>query len=296
MKKKNVLALGEILFDVIDGEYKLGGAPFNVAAHLAKLGNNSYILSGVGNDELGEKIREQVTEIGVNTDFLFNHPSRPTGTVTVSFKDGEPMYDIVEDVAYDDLSVDMEALLAIDWDIIIFGSLAQRSPGNRALYEEILEKTNADWVYFDANLRGNYYDKEIIETSLQYANIGKFNKEEIFTLSELLFEESSSAIEFGHLLKVKYGIELCVFTYGSEGSKGYYNNSIYNQGVEPIDAIDTVGAGDAFTAAFLHSWSRSQHVAKGLEQGSVLGAYVAGSMGAIPAYNDKIKSVFGLVD
>ncbi|GAA5222364.1 carbohydrate kinase family protein [Membranihabitans marinus] len=296
MKKKNVLALGEILFDVIDGEYKLGGAPFNVAAHLAKLGNNSYILSAVGNDELGEKIRDEVAAIGVNTDFLLNHPTRPTGTVTVSFNDGEPEYDIVEEVAYDDLSVDLEALLAIDWDIIIFGSLAQRTEGNRALYAEILEKTDADWVYFDANLRGDYYDKNIIETSLQYANIGKFNKDEIYELSELLFEESSSAIEFGHLLKVKFGIELCVFTYGSEGSKGYYNNSIYNQAIEPIEAVDTVGAGDAFTAAFLHSWSQAQNVAKGLERGSILGAYVAGSMGAIPEYSDKIKSVFGLED
>lgn len=291
MRKKNVLALGEILFDVIEGEYKLGGAPFNVAAHLAKLGNNSYILSAVGDDDLGKQIKSEAKAIGVNTQFLYTHPTKPTGVVEVDFVDGEPNYDIVADVAYDELSVDLEALLAIHWDVIIFGTLAQRTDHNRQLYQKILTQAEVDWVYFDVNLRGDFYDKKIIEDSLEYANIGKFNQEEIRILAQMLFDESSSAIEFGHLLKVEYGIDLCVFTYGGDGSKGYYKNSIFNQPIQPVETKDTVGAGDAFTGAFLHSWAEYQNVAKGLELGSVLGAFVAGSTGAIPEYSKEIKQI-----
>src|SRR5690606_5079805 len=108
LKKYNVLAVGEVLFDVIGDEYKLGGAPFNVAAHMSLLGNNSSILSAVGQDHLGDQIIREAQQLSVNTGLIHRNGEKSTGTVQVSFQDGEPQYDIVEDVAWDYLRVDFD--------------------------------------------------------------------------------------------------------------------------------------------------------------------------------------------
>ncbi|WP_236975943.1 PfkB family carbohydrate kinase [Membranihabitans maritimus] len=294
LKDINVLAVGEVLFDVIQNNYKLGGAPFNVAAHMAQLKNNSYILSTVGSDHLGDQIEEEAKELGVHTDFLVKSGQKPTGTVEVVFNDGEPDYEIMEDVAYDYLQVKYDHLESVNWDIVLFGTLAQRTANNQVFYEKLLHTIEADWIYFDANLRREFYNKEVIETSLKAANIIKFNEEEIAILSNLLYGEKLGPEFFADLLRSDYNVEICIFTFGKDGSKAFYQGKTYTQPIVKVRTRDTVGAGDAFNAGFLDSWVQEKDIQKGLAAGSRLGAFVAGQRGAIPRYDSEIKSFFGI--
>ncbi len=294
MKKYNILAVGEVLYDVIRNTYKLGGAPFNVAAHMAKLGNESYILSSIGTDELGDKIIDEAEALNVDTDFIHRDIRKPTGTVEVKFEDGEPDYEIVEDVAWDYLQVDFEKLNAIDWTVVAFGSLAQRTPNNQSFYYDLFENLKSKWIYFDCNLRREFYTKSTIESSLKYANIAKFNEHEIEVISELLYGEKLKGELFGQLLQNDYNIEIAVYTWGKEGSKAWYKNKLHSvPGIE-VKTHDTVGAGDAFSAGFLHSWIHGKDVKEALKQGNRLGGYVASHSGAIPEYDDQLMSYYNL--
>ena len=292
LKKYNVLAVGEVLFDVIGDEYKLGGAPFNVAAHMSVLGNSSSILSAVGQDALGDQIIREAEQLRVNTDWIDRNHEKSTGTVKVSFRENEPQYDIVEDVAWDYLRVDFGELNEQDWDVVAFGSLAQRSAHNKAFYGSLFDQLQAKWKYFDCNLRQNYYDSQVIKDSLLYANIAKFNEHEIGLVSELLYDQSLAPRVFAEKLHQDFEIELVVYTWGKEGSRAWYQDRFYSKESIPVDTVDTIGAGDAFSAGFLQSWLRGKEVEEALQDGNRLGGYVASRSGAIPEYDGEIRSYF----
>ena len=290
--KYNILAVGEVLYDVITGTYKLGGAPFNVAAHMARLGNRSYILSAVGKDELGDQIIQEAGQLGVYTDFIYRNKEKPTGTVMVEFHDGEPNYEIIQDVAWDYLEVDFKKLEEKEWSVVALGSLAQRSNHNLSFYQKMFDHLTAKWIYFDCNLRQEYFSRSIIENSLHFANIGKFNEQEILVISELLYGKTLTPRSFAEKLSADYGIELVVYTWGKDGSKAWHDGNMYAMPAIEVKTQDTVGAGDAFSAGFLHSWIHGKEVEEALRNGNQLGGYVASHSGAIPAYDDVIRSYF----
>lgn len=288
----NILAVGEVLYDIIDGTPKLGGAPFNVAAHMARLGNRSFILSAVGKDELGNQIIQEADELKVHTEFIHRSKDKPTGTVIVEFKDGEPDYEIIQDVAWDYLKADFKKLEEKKWSVIALGSLAQRSEHNLSFYQEMFDNLTAEWIYFDCNLRQNFYSRSIIENSLHFANIGKFNEFEILVVSRLLYGKTLTPQKFAEKLNIDYGIELAVYTWGKEGSKAWYDGNMYDMPANEVKTKDSVGAGDAFSAGFLHSWIHGKTVEESLRNGNQLGGYVASHSGAIPVYNEAIQAYF----
>lgn len=290
MYNKNVLAVGEVLYDVIGEVYNLGGAPFNVGAHLAKLGYKSYILSRVGNDQWGENIFAEAKEIGVNTRFLLRHESLPTGTVQVRFEDDEPHYEIKHPVAWDAIEGDLNQLKSIPWSVVTFGSLAQRDEANQRFYVRLFEEIEAEWIYFDCNLRQNFYNKEIIQNSLKLCNIAKFNEDEIRVISSMLYKETLEPADFGARLVEDYGIQIAVYTWGAEGSKAWYENRLYEAAGVDVELITTVGAGDAFSAGFLHRLMMGSDIQNALEKGNLLGAYVASHAGAIPEYSGDLRA------
>lgn len=288
-----VLAVGEVLFDVINDEYKLGGAPFNVAAHMAKLGSESYILSAVGKDNLGEQIIREADQLGVHTGMIYRNKDKPTGTVQVEFEDGEPDYEIIRDVAWDYLEVDFKEISERNWAVVALGSLAQRSAHNQSFYKKLFDQLQAEWIYFDCNLRQEYFTKTILEESLHFANIGKFNEHEIKVVSQLLYDKVIPPKRFAERLHEDYSIELVVYTWGKVGSKAWYQGEMYGASSEKVKTKDTVGAGDAFSAGFLHSLIHGVGVEEALRHGNRLGGYVASHSGAIPEYDGAIRSYFG---
>lgn len=287
-----ILAVGEVLFDVIEDEYKLGGAPFNVAAHMAKLGHHSYILSSVGEDRLGDRIIQEAEELNVRTDLIVRQKTRPTGTVLVTFEDGEPQYEIVRDVAWDFLEADFNALRKMQWKVLAFGSLAQRSAHNQDFYANLFRELEVELIYFDCNLRQHFFNKIILENSLGFAHIAKFNAEEIRICSRLLYKVEMGPTDFARRLQADYQLDAVLYTLGKDGAQAWYQGEMVFRPAVEIEIADTIGAGDAFNAGFLDSWMAEAGIEEALEHGNRLGAFVASRKGAIPDYDAEIQDFF----
>ncbi|MEM8600949.1 MAG: PfkB family carbohydrate kinase, partial [Bacteroidota bacterium] len=130
----SVLVVGEVLWDALPRGLFLGGAPFNVAAHLHTLGVPVRFVSRVGDDRLGREVRRRITQRGLSAALVQVDPSHETGFVEVEVDgDGIPAYTIVQPVAWDHLvwtgALAAEASAA---SMVVFGSLAQRAPATRA--------------------------------------------------------------------------------------------------------------------------------------------------------------------
>lgn len=286
------LALGEILWDIIDGKAHIGGSPFNVAVHLAKMGAESHLVSSVGADHLGTSANEHARNFGVHTGFITTLQDKPTGTVLVELKDGQPTYDIVEGVAWDQITLDegqIADLLATNWDYLIFASLAQRTEANRLLYRRILDKINATDIFFDVNLRQSYFDKEIVESSLNYTTILKLNDEEVSTISNLIYGKSLDFKAFAERTSETYNAHTICITRGADGVLVYSKGHFYDIPGVKVTVADTVGAGDSFSAAFLYTFKRTGDAALAAERGCQLGAFVASQNGAVPDYTEALN-------
>jgi fructokinase len=172
-----VLAFGEILWDVINGEEHLGGAPFNFAAHSAKCGNNSFIISRLGNDPRGINAFNRCKDYGVDNSMIQWDDKHPTGIVTVTLNNGQPDYTIHKGVAYDFIAVDdtVAKLPEREFDIFYFGSLIQRNQVSSSTLYHILKHSAFKQIFYDVNLRKEGYDLNTLHQSLLACTILKLN-------------------------------------------------------------------------------------------------------------------------
>lgn len=293
LKQIRALTFGEALFDIIKGSAHLGGAPLNLAAHLAKLGAKPAVLTAVGKDKLGEVLLARAEEVGVDTSYIVIDEHRPTGTVTVELKnEGIPVFSINEGVAWDAITPDerkFEALAREDWDVFCFGTLAQRSEENRKTLKRLLSEIKAKHFFYDVNLRARFYRKEWISFSLEHCTILKMNEEEAAAISSMLFGTVHTCRTICRLLTDKYPkISLICITKGPEGAAVYHKGVYEEVGTTPIEVADTVGAGDAFSAGFLYTYLSGYGVSKAASIASILGTYVASKPGAVPEYSGEL--------
>jgi fructokinase len=273
------ISFGEILFDVIGDVEHLGGAPFNLAAHLAKLGDESWIISAVGADARGEKIKAEAKKLGVHDDFLQTN-KYPTGYVEVEIDAaGKPTYEIHENVAWDNIEA---VMFKETFDCFCLGTLAQRSLISRNALKQILENLETEEVFYDVNLRQNYFSREIIEASLSFSTIIKLNDEEAVVLSKLLFNEERDEASFTKKIQEEYNVKIVIITRGSKGCVVFAEDDTAEIPGIKIEVKDTVGAGDAFSAGFLHKYFETRNIKESAEFANKLGAYVASKSGAIP--------------
>ncbi|MBQ6329184.1 MAG: carbohydrate kinase, partial [Kiritimatiellae bacterium] len=281
----------EILWDVIDGVPHIGGAPFNFAAHVARCGMKSAIVSAVGDDALGRRALAEAERLGVDVSMVGVHPSLPTGMVNVTLADGIPSYEIVRPVAWDEIAGDAAAwghaalscndgragspLPAVDAPrAFYFGTLAQRSPVSAATLGRLLDACASSLVFFDVNLRQDYWSVELVEKGLAFTDILKVNDDEMRTLG---FAPESLFARFPRLKTV-------VETRGAAGCR------VTSRDGEAFDCpaisdgpvVDTIGAGDSFSAAFLAAVLRGGSLASAAEAGNRLAGKVAARAGAIP--------------
>ena len=268
----DVMAFGEILWDIIDGVPHIGGAPFNFAAHVAKCGLKSSIVSSVGNDDLGRRAKDQVAALGVDGSFVSVHPSLPTGTVNVTLTNGIPSYEIVKPVAWDEIRADV--VLLPPPRAFYFGSLAQRSSVSSETLARLLEAFSSSLVFFDVNLRQRFWSKELIEDCLAQTDILKVNDEEMLTLgfaAERLFATCP---------RLKAVIE----TRGADGCAVWSRDgeSFTSPALPDGPVVDTVGAGDSFSAAFLAAVLNGKDLRTAAADGNRRAGQVAARSGAIP--------------
>lgn len=287
------LTFGEALFDMIKGSAHLGGAPLNVAAHLAKLGAKPTVITAIGRDELGKVLLTKTEKMGIDISYILVDENRPTGTVTVKLEDeGIPIFTIDEGVAWDVITLDEEkfkALIGKEWDVFYFGTLAQRSEENRRTLKRLLSEINANNFFYDVNLRAGFYTKEWILSSLEHCTILKMNEEEAATISDFLFGTVHSCDTLCRLLTEEYPeISVICITKGPEGAAAY-NKGVYEKiKIPSVEVADTVGAGDAFSAGFIYAYLSEYGVSKATSIACILGTYVASKSGSVPEYSEKL--------
>jgi len=284
-----VVGLGEILWDLLPTGQQLGGAPANFAYCSHSLGERAVVASRIGTDDLGKEARESMLGKGITDQFLQTDPSHPTGTVDVHLdKEGQPSFEITEPVAWDFLEwTPTWQALAESADAVCFGTLAQRSPQSRRTIVEFLKATRPETLrIFDLNLRHHFYSFEIITESLSRANVMKLNQEEVPRVRELLRVKSKSnskdELSFCKEVMEKFRLPLMCITRGSNGSLLCDQTSKHEHPGFRIQVKDTVGAGDAFTAALVREYLRGASLAEINDSANRMGAWVASCAGAMP--------------
>jgi fructokinase len=283
------IAFGEILYDVIEDNPYLGGAPLNFAIHLAKAGGESHIISKVGNDDLGRNALEEIKKQGVGTRYIGTDESLKTGTVEVVLDEGQPDYLIHEDVAFDNITVDQVPENFDETHIFYFGTLVQRSEQSRETLYKILDFTLFEFVFYDVNLRKDCYSKETIHRSFGYANIIKLNRNEVSTIGTLLFGEELNLEGFLEKCKSTYSPKIIIVTDGANGCYIFEEGKINHVPGTNITVKDTIGAGDSFSAAFMYKYFRTRDALISAATANKVGAFVASQQGAIPEYSPTIQ-------
>jgi len=288
------LAFGETLWDIFGDEACIGGASLNMAAHLAKLGADSSLISAVGRDGLGEAALKAIKGFGVKTDFIPALEGRKTGTVTVTLgAGGSPSYEIHKGVAWDCIELDGPALEKIssgDWDYFAFGTLAQRSETNRKSLEAALEALPyGTAIVYDVNLRQDFHKPEWIKRSLDRCNILKLNEDEAEVFSQAFFNVSLPLKELASRLADKHSLDLVCITLGGKGAGVLSRSGGWTQiPAARVEVADTVGAGDSFTASLIfalrHGWSPEDSA----KFAAKVGGFVASKRGAVPEYSKEL--------
>ncbi len=279
--KKTIVGIGEILWDMLPSGKALGGAPANFAYHAGRLGEEGWAVSAVGDDALGREILDLVASKGLHS--MIAVTDKPTGTVQVELDDrGVPAYSIMEDVAWDNIpfTPEMEEL-AKRADAVCFGSLVQRMNSLSSVMRFIRAMRPDALKVFDINLRQHYYSCEVIEESLMLADILKINDEEIRIVAGML-GLSDDAVTACRELIGNFGLRLVILTKGPEGSEVITADKVIPQGVDDVEIVDTVGAGDSFTAAFTVAYLRGDTLAEAQRLASATASYVCSRKGAMP--------------
>lgn len=283
----DVLTYGEILWDIIEGKSHIGGAPFNLAAHAVRCGLRAATVSSVGDDALGRAALGEMDRLSVDRRWTSVDREHPTGTVTVTLAGGQPTYVIHEGVAWDYIRMtpdSMRDLAAAQPRAICFGSLAQRSEVSRETFRMVVRAFPEAIRFFDVNLRQNFWDRETVASGLGIATLVKVNDEEARTLGQLLFGSCSTPGDFCRAALGAFpGILAVVVTCGGDGctvcQRG--NEAVDCPGI-PVKVADAVGAGDAFSAAFLAAWLKGEGAVAAAKAGNRRGAWVASRYGAVP--------------
>lgn len=270
----DIISFGEILWDVIEGVPHLGGAPFNFAAHCALSGLKTTIVSSVGDDSLGRRACEKACGYGVDVSGVAVHPKLPTGTVLVTLKDGIPAYDIRTGVAWDEIAVTDALLSRSSPSVVYFGTLAQRSPVSAAALRRMLDTWRDAEAFFDVNLRQAYWSRPLVEDGLGRATILKLNDEERVMLG---------LVPSG-LFTAYSRLKVVIVTKGADGCEVFLRDGTsFAEPAEPAGpVVDTIGAGDAFSAAFLSAYLQGATPQEAARAGNVRGGWVASKAGAIP--------------
>ncbi len=280
-EKHKVICYGEALWDVYPDSTIPGGAPMNVAIHLKNLGIDVEVISKIGDDKLGNDLLSFISQNGLSTDHITKDSNHPTGKVNVDINElGNASYEICNPSAWDYIELNHKIKnLLLKTDIIVYGTLSSRNPISRETLDYLL---NTDAIkIIDVNLRPTYNDRKIIEPLLYKADIIKLNDDEMYEIVSWSGKKltENKAIEW---FCSTYGCSTLLLTLGEKGAKAYSDGHSYKHEGFKIKAIDTVGSGDSFLAAFIASIVEKKPIETALDFACATGSYVATKNGATP--------------
>ena len=288
-----VVGIGEVLWDLLPAGPQLGGAPANFAYQAHALGAAAAVVTRLGNDDRGKAILQRFEQTGIAGDTIQVDDEAPTGTVTVALSvTGAPNYTIREDVAWDYLAVTLPALEAVRGaDAICFGTLAQRGRVSRDSIQKLVAAAAADALrVFDINLRQHYFSRDVIEQSLRLSNVLKLNDEELPILERLLDLSGSVRDQVATLART-FDLQLVALTRGPAGSLLFRHGEWSDCPPVPVVVVDTVGAGDAFTAALVLGLLSRMPLDEVHRFADEVARYVCSSAGATPELPKRLVTL-----
>jgi len=283
-----VVGLGEALWDMLPTGKHLGGAPLNFAYIASLLGEHAMIASRIGNDSLGSEIQVELGGRSLDLGGIQTDSNLPTGTVDVRFRDGQPEYEIRQPAAWDALEWTPKwREIASKCDAVCFGSLAQRAPKSRQTIQNFVENTRPECLrVFDINLRKPFYEREVIESSLHLASILKLNDLELPEIAAILGLKGDSQQALMNELIDTFGLKTVLVTCGERGAMAVGEAKTASHPGFKVRVRDTIGAGDAFTAAAIHCILRGIDLEKTLAFANKWASWVASQAGGMPPLGD----------
>ena len=285
--RPDIISIGEVIWDLFPDGERFGGAPANFACHAAILGAEVTMLSATGNDNRGREAIGILGGFGIDTSLMQVVPDAPTGSVGVEIDaKGKPQFTIHENSAWDQLAwTPRLAEKVAEADAVYFGTLGQRGESSRATIRHALEAAMSAGVprILDINLRAPFFDDQLIHESIEHASILKLSDDEFEIVARACGVSSGGDHSFvlRNILE-RFSLDSIVLTRGAEGALFVSADDLIDQPGVPAEVIDTVGAGDAFTAAFALGLLRGEKTRAILQAACQTASTVCSQSGAIP--------------
>jgi fructokinase len=268
---------------VIGGGEHLGGAPLNLSAHASRLGHDVSLVSAVGADQRGDRALEAMSGLGLAIGCVQRSTEWPTGIVTVTLAaDGQPEFEIHRPAAYDSIALDtagLELLAAWNPDWVCFGTLLSMYPNGRRVLFDAMDAFASARRFYDVNLRPRSFTPELVLELLGRATVVKMNQDEVRSLDAMFGTSNRTLEEFCRGNAVRFGWEAVCVTRGELGCALLARGEYVEVPGYRVQVADTVGAGDAFSAAFLHGLNAGWPTAQIGDFANRLGAVVASRPG-----------------
>lgn len=297
---ERVVLFGELLADCFPDHEAIGGAPFNVARHLRAFGARPRLISRVGKDALGERLLELLNHMGLDVSGIQRDESRPTGRVRVHIDGHGHSFEILPDQAYDHIDARAARAATVEFRprLVYFGTLVQRHPVSRDALHALLASTAAPRI-LDLNLRPPWCDADIVRTSLRQADIVKSNAEELSQVARLLDLPEGNERGYARTLLERFSLRLVLVTAAEAEAwlRSADGAEFRLAGRTGTAVVDTVGAGDAFTAVFLLGLLRHWPPPLLLERADAFARAICGIRGAVPLSDDfyvPFRTAWGL--
>jgi fructokinase len=284
LKQPTILCAGEMLWDVLPRGEFIGGAPFNVAGHAARLGARALLATRVGDDERGRRALAAAAELGIDTTWVQVDARFPTGEARALLDAaGAAHYEFLTPAAWDNIALTPGLLDAASaCDAFVHGTLGQRDARSRSSITALAAK--ARWRVYDPNLRAPYFDHELCVAGLQGAALVKLNDEECRMLAGWL-DCAADHEALAPRLLADFGVGALCVTLGAAGASLWWRGHWYHQHAVRTEVADTVGAGDAFLAMLTCELLRGSDATDALARACCLASFVASQSGAVPAYD-----------
>ncbi len=288
---KQITSIGEILFDIFGSDEKLGGAPFNFIYHIIKLTGQGNFISRIGDDRLGKSILEFFKSNKISSNYIQIDKEYPTGEAEPELsKEKIPVWKIKNSTAYDliESNKEIKKLINEKTDCIYFGTLAQRNEKSQRTIQSLFN--NKIKYFCDLNIRQNFYSRDIIEKSLNAANVLKINLDELSLIKDLFIKNGGALLHQEKIARViikEFNIDLLSITMGEKGAVIYKENDscYYRAAVNQNEIKDTVGAGDAYAAILCIGYLRNWDIRKINKLASEFAAEIIKIKGALPDYD-----------
>ena len=283
-----ILSIGEVLWDVFGDTEHLGGAALNFAAHARILGHTVSFLSAVGDDPRGRSVVEKMEAMGLSTRFLHQAKEHPTGIVTVNLDaSGQPHFTIHRPAAYDFPEISdthLQELTSQQPNWIYFGTLFQMSPQAKALTRRLIDALPNARRFYDVNLRENSYNAALVNELMSLASTVKLNDQELDTIRSMFGWPYRTIEDFCRGGAKKFGWEAVCVTRGESGCALLVGGHYVEAKGYKVRVADTVGAGDAFAAAFVHGLGCGWSPLAIADFANRVGALVASRPGGTPRW------------